>query len=136
MTAEALVCRQFLGDDRNGRAATEAAQHLMEQLPDDGRVNLYYWYYATLALFQLQDERWPRWNNALKRRLLQSQRSAGELAGSWDSNTVWGNYGGRAYTTALATLCLETYYRFLPLYGDPQSTANRRRTGKSALKRR
>ena len=37
------------------------------------------------------------------------------LAGSWDPDTVWGGYGGRVYTTAMAALCLEVYYRYLPL---------------------
>ena len=40
----------------------------------------------------------------------------GSLAGTWDTDTVWGGYGGRVYTTALATLCLEVYYRYLPMY--------------------
>ena len=40
----------------------------------------------------------------------------GPQAGSWDTNDLWGGYGGRVYTTALATLTLEVYYRFLPLY--------------------
>ena len=33
-------------------------------------------------------------------------------------NTVWGGYGGRVYTTAMATLCLEVYYRYLPVYQE------------------
>ena len=38
------------------------------------------------------------------------------LSGSWDSSTVWGGHGGRVYATAMATLCLEVYYRYLPIY--------------------
>jgi hypothetical protein len=81
--------------------------------------NLYYWYYGSLALFQLQDEAWRPWNAALQTELLSLQRKEGELAGSWDPNTVWGGYGGRVYSTAMAALCLEVYYRYLPLYGRP-----------------
>jgi len=44
--------------------------------------------------------------------------TTGALAGSWPTATIWGGYGGRAYTTAMGTLCLEVYYRHLPLYGS------------------
>ena len=47
------------------------------------------------------------------------QRTDGHLAGSWDADTVWGGYGGRIYSTAMATLCLEVYYRYLPLTTNP-----------------
>ena len=39
----------------------------------------------------------------------------GALAGSWDTNLRWGAQGGRAFTTSLALLTLEVYYRYLPL---------------------
>jgi hypothetical protein len=55
----------------------------------------------------------------LRKALVESQRIDGAEAGSWDTNTVWGGYGGRVYTTAMGALCLEVYYRFLPLY-DPR----------------
>jgi hypothetical protein len=94
----------------------------MDELPGDGRANLYYWYYGTLAMYQLQGTYWDRWNEALQDTLISSQRKTGPSAGSWDANTVWGGYGGRVYSTALATLCLEVYYRFLPLYLEAAST--------------
>jgi len=126
MTAEALACWQFLGmtpDDPRGR---EAGDYLLGELPGEGQVNFYYWYYATLAMHQLQGDHWGRWNDALRKTLIRSQRKTGRLAGSWDPDSVWGGYGGRVYSTALATLCLEVYYRFLPLYlvasGEPQPT--------------
>ncbi len=116
MTAEALACRHFLGITADPRATTEAAQFLIAEVPGEGEANFYYWYYATLGLYQTQSEAWDQWNAALQRELLARQRNTGDLAGSWDPNTVWGGYGGRVYTTALATLCLEIYYRFMPLY--------------------
>ena len=116
MTAEGLACRIFLGED-NRLATTEAASFLMHELPGDGQINLYYWYYATLSLHQLQDENWQLWNAALQQRLLRGQRVEGPHSGSWDPDTVWGGFGGRVYSTAMAALCLEVYYRYLPLYG-------------------
>jgi hypothetical protein len=118
MTAEALVCWQFLGLDRDHPAGDEAGEYLLGELPGMGTANLYYWYYGTLAMFQLQGEYWERWNAALQTTLLASQRRSGPMAGSWDPATVWGGYGGRVYSTALAALCLEVYYRYLPLYED------------------
>ncbi len=118
MTAEALVCRQFLGMPADHPSAREAGDDLLGDLPTNRRPNLYYWYYGTLGMYHLQGGYWDRWNDALQRTLLASQRTSGSLAGSWDPETVWGGYGGRVYTTALATLCLEVYYRYLPLYLD------------------
>ena len=48
--------------------------------------------------------------------LVARQRMSGEMAGSWDPVCVWGGYGGRVYSTALATLCLQVYYRYVPMY--------------------
>ncbi len=117
MTAEALVCWQFLGIPREHPAGNEAGDYLLGELPGQGKPNYYYWYYATLGTYQLQGEHWQRWNEALRKTLVSSQGQSGAEAGSWDPDSVWGGYGGRIYSTALATLCLEVYYRFLPLYG-------------------
>ena len=107
MTAESLATRLLIGEQVPAREVSEAERYLLQELPGAGRDNYYYWYYATLALHQLQDDAWTRWNQALKERLLATQRADG----SWSSNTYWGGYGGTVYTTSMATLCLETYYR-------------------------
>jgi hypothetical protein len=119
MTAEALVCWQFLGLPREHPAGNEAGDYLLTQLPPGtDKPNLYFWYYATLAMHQLEGTYWQQWNGALQAALLGSQQKSGPQAGSWDTDSVWGGYGGRVYTTALATLTLEVYYRFLPLYAE------------------
>jgi hypothetical protein len=117
MTAEALTCRLFMELQRNDAATEEAVNFLLQETPQTGEMNLYYWYYGTLALFQLQGSAWEAWNAALQQRLLATQETTGELAGSWAPDRVWGGYGGRVYSTALAAMCLEVYYRYLPLYG-------------------
>jgi hypothetical protein len=118
MTAEALVCRQFLGMARGNPASNEAGDFILGELPGSGQPNYYYWYYATIGMFQLQGVYRDRWNTALTSTLLGSQRASGDEAGSWDPNDVWGGHGGRVYSTALGALCFEVYYRYLPLYGN------------------
>jgi hypothetical protein len=127
MTAEALTCRQFLGIVDPAVSNEEATSYLLQELPGSSTTNYYYWYYATLALYQTQGDAWSRWNDALQPKLLAAQRHDAGLAGSWDPDPVWGGCGGRVYSTSLATLCLEVYYRFLPLYVD---TAVRQRAPK------
>jgi hypothetical protein len=124
MTAEAYYCRLLLGqtgaEEIDEPAAAEARRQLLAALPSRERINLYYWYYATLALHhrsQLSDNdaaAWRTWNDAITRALLETQVASGADAGSWSTNTVWGGYGGRVYTTAMAAMCLEVYYRYAP----------------------
>ncbi len=131
MTAEALFCRLFTGTRPLDPVANEAAEFLLANPPrpiysQDERMNLYAWYYATLALYQRQDALWNEWNQALQTTLLATQQQSGQLKGSWSPDTEWGPHGGRVYSTAMATLCLEVYYRFLPIYGG--ATAKNKQT--------
>ena len=117
MTAEGLACRLLIDYPPSAAAQQEALSMIMERRPGVGEDNVYFWYYATLALFQLQDENWRQWNAALKQRLLATQQPAyAEQPGSWNPDGLWGGYGGRVYSTAMSCLCLEVYYRFLPMY--------------------
>ncbi len=116
MTAEALFCKQMLGISRTNPASTEAVQHMLQRLPRASGHNLYYWYYGTLAMYQYGGSPWRQWNEALRDTLIAEQRTKGHVAGSWDPRAPWGAYGGRIFSTAVSSLCLEVYYRFLPLY--------------------
>ncbi|HMB08436.1 MAG TPA: hypothetical protein VKP69_32485, partial [Isosphaeraceae bacterium] len=121
MTAEAWVCRQFLGVGGPGAASTEAAGYLLQHGPDRDPYNLYYWYYGTLAMYQHGGTAWARWNDQVRQQIVRRQRASGHQAGSWDPDeSRFGSIGGRIYCTALATLTLEVYYRFLRLYEEPQ----------------
>jgi hypothetical protein len=107
MTAEALATRLLIGETVPADEVREAEEYLLRQPPGIGRDNYYGWYYASIALHQLQDDAWRQWNDAMKRHLV-SRQTAG---GSWPTDSEWGGYGGRVYTTAMAALCLEVYYR-------------------------
>lgn len=48
--------------------------------------------------------------------LVRSQERSGGLRGSWGPTGPWSEAGGRVLSTALATLTLEVYYRYLPLH--------------------
>ena len=58
MTAEAMVCRQFMGQTDQAAKRGEASKFLLEEVPGAGTANFYYWYYGTLALYQTQGEPW------------------------------------------------------------------------------
>ena len=116
MTAEALFSRQMLGMLRTNAKSREAIDYLLQHPPKLSEQDLYYWYYGTLAMYQYGGEPWRQWNQQLRDVLVSSQSKTGHSAGSWDPRDPWGRYGGRLYSTALSTLCLEVYYRFLPLY--------------------
>ena len=84
-----------------------------------GDIDFYYWYYATLAMFQVAGPRWSKWNEALKTACIDHQRvNKAECAfGSWDAIDPWSGAGGRVYSTAMNCLCMEVYYRYPRVFG-------------------
>jgi hypothetical protein len=136
MTAEAWVCRQFLGVGGPGRASEEAARYLLAHRPTADSFNLYYWYYGTLAMHQHGGSAWTTWNAMVRDELVRNQARTGHAEGSWDPQLSKGKYdpkGGRIYSTALAALTLEVYYRYLRL--EEGGTAVGRPRGISATGR-
>ena len=116
MTAEALFCRQMFNVRQSDAASQEAVGYLRQNLPRLAMYDEYYWYYGTLAMFQHDGEPWEEWNASLRDTLVGLQRTSGPQAGSWDPNGKWAGIGGRLYSTALSTMSLEVYYRFLRIY--------------------
>lgn len=116
MTAESLFCKQILGLARDNPQSLEAVAFLKQRLPNRRSEDIYYWYYGTLAMYQYGGKDWRAWDDTLRDYLVRDQRTTGHAAGSWDPKAPWGQYGGRVFSTALSTLSLEVYYRFLPLY--------------------
>jgi hypothetical protein len=119
MCAEAMFCQQLLGRPPTDSRMRETAVYLETMLPsmEKEKINYYYWYYGSLALYQHQGPIWEQWNEQIRGILVHAQKTQGDESGSWDPAGLWGRESGRAVITAMATLSLEVYYRYLPLYG-------------------
>lgn len=128
MTAVGMVCRFFMGWKRSHPFQIGSANYLVpEYLPqwmeglNKGQALAwyhYYWYYGTLATYQMGGKWWRAWNERIRRMYPEKQRtSPPELSGSWDPDTAVLN-GGRLFSTAMSVLTLQSYYRFSPLLGD------------------
>jgi len=127
MVAVGMASGQFLGLPSHSRLAKRQTDIILKHLPDWGKLapepgkvsldSIYYWYYATLAMFQAGGEPWETWNRQMKKELLLHQRRGGCSNGSWDPpHNFWGMVGGRLYSTTLNILNLQIYYRYLPIH--------------------
>ena len=117
MTAEALLCRMYLGWSLREPGLRQGVDYLLSQhLPEARSENVYYWYYATQTLHQAGGSHWERWNKKMRDVLVLSQVTRGNHAGSWKPVHSHSRAGGRVYTTALAACTLEVYYRHLPIF--------------------
>ncbi|MGD9722621.1 MAG: prenyltransferase/squalene oxidase repeat-containing protein [Pirellulales bacterium] len=120
MCAEGLLCRQYLGWQRDDPRLVAGAENLLKE-PVNYAGNLttdvYYWYYATQVAHHMEGEIWQQWNKTMREQIPAHQVKEGAQAGSWDPNTdKWGGEGGRLYVTCLSLYNLEVYYRHLPIY--------------------
>jgi hypothetical protein len=123
MTAEAMLCRQYLGwkrsDERLASGADYVLVHPLSYSPESQ--NVYYWYYATQFMHHMEGAYWNKWNSVMRQAVPSQQVKSGAEKGSWSpTNDEWGSRGaGRLYVTCLSIYMLEVYYRHLPLYsGD------------------
>ena len=122
LTAVGICTRIFCGQDPAQEAMIKLGVDLLEKkLPvwdqSRGSIDMYYWYYGTLAMFQVGGDSWKKWNEAMNGAIIEKQRLDDNFAGSWDPKGAWGETGGRVYSTALMTLCLEVYYRYGRVFG-------------------
>ncbi|MDO4574057.1 MAG: hypothetical protein Q4D98_02460 [Planctomycetia bacterium] len=114
-----LVARMFTGAKQEARFLDRGTKKVSEWGYSGS--DLYYDYYGALLLRHYGGERWERWNPALRDYLIATQSLSGHESGSWyfdEEKKVHNRTGGRLYTTALATMILEVYYRYMPLYQD------------------
>ena len=123
MTAEGLLCREYLGWPQDHPALKEGVDWLLrEHLPNKRRPNIYCWYYATQVMHNIGGEPWQKWNAAVREASCRRKKNRGTrpVVGPPRGGAVGGGYdvreGGRIYMTSLALCTLEVYYRYLPLY--------------------
>jgi hypothetical protein len=134
MTAEGLLCRQYLGAPRDNLAMQSGVAWLLaeENVPEwnEGRRNVYEWYYTAQMLHNFGGEEWREWFQTVQREILRTQKKSGstrkgkDTRGSWaplDPRGAYHEYAaqaGRLYLTAMCVLILETPYRHAPIYGE------------------
>ncbi len=128
MTAVGLLCRQYLGVNPRNPALLAGVEKLKTSTTAPGKTgNLYYEYYATQVMHHMGGESWQFWNTGTKdgtgnsgiRDTLIAKQTHNNgrmqhIEGSWGPETA--PEGGRIMSTSLSLLCLEVYYRHLPLY--------------------
>jgi hypothetical protein len=128
MTAAGLLNRQYLGWGPRNPDLHRGCDYLLDHLPPSKPAapiakevlgTIYYYYYATQVLHHMEGKYWETWNPLMRDFLVRTQhgKDSGHKFGSWSPEGAdYGSRGGRLYTTSLALLTLEVYYRHLPLY--------------------
>ncbi|MDO4574695.1 MAG: terpene cyclase/mutase family protein [Planctomycetia bacterium] len=123
MTAEAILCRQYLGWSQNDERMVNALNYVGTQPVsyENGR-NVYYWYYATQAMHHKEGEWWEKWNEVMREEIPRHQERVGRDAGSWHpykpTDDQYASQAGRLFVTCLSLYNLEVYYRHLPIYAN------------------
>jgi hypothetical protein len=120
LSAAGLLTREYLGWKRDNPDLIAGSKYLMENLPPENSDKLgliYYYYYATQVLHHLEGPDFDLWNHRMREHLIRTQEKQYHQTGSWNpEGTSWGHRGGRLYSTSLALMTLQVYYRHLPMY--------------------
>jgi hypothetical protein len=123
MTAEGLLCRQYLGWRDDHPALQSGVDYLLgpanEPTWQAGKRNVYAWYYTGQVLHNLGDERFQPWYGRAAAEIVAHQIMQGrsDVRGSWHpARPIGAPYeyaakAGRLYFTAMCLLVLETPYR-------------------------
>jgi hypothetical protein len=124
LTAIGVMSRIFMDKNKSDPRLSGGCQLLVKDLPkwDGNDIDFYYWYYASLALFQYDGPSgtyWKQWNDKMKDALVKNQNSSRSDCkyGSWEPIDRWAGEGGRVYGTAINVLTLEVYYRYANVFG-------------------
>lgn len=124
-TAAGLLTRQYVGWKQDNPDLIAGCKYMMQPPhmppatgPTGGPIGqIYYYYYATQVLHHMEGEEFDTWNYRMREHLIRTQQRYGHKAGSWEAEGAdHGKTGGRLYSTSLALLTLQVYYRHMPLY--------------------
>jgi hypothetical protein len=126
MTSVGLLCRQYSGIGPKNPALQNGVRKLRAHPPGKGPEgnNIYYLYYATQVMHHMQGESWRFWNlgpngdgkGGIRDTLIAQQDKGADPKHPHQLGSWGGSQGGRIMATSLSLLCLEVYYRHLPLY--------------------
>ena len=128
MTAEGLLCRQFLGATRSETSIANGIEFLLDENNRPqwaaGRRNVYAWYYVGHVIHNSDEIRFREWYSSTALLIVDSQTKTGttrrgkDVRGSWHPEKPIGSpheysqKAGRLYLTSLCTLILELPFRY------------------------
>jgi hypothetical protein len=117
LTSAVLLCRCLMHiEEKPSPVMNLAAERILAKPPvwneADGSIDMYYWYYASYALYQIGGKPWDTWSKKMLGAMVKTQRQDGNSTGSWDPVDPWGEEGGRVYSTAIMVLCLQSHFRY------------------------
>jgi hypothetical protein len=115
-TAVGLLLRMYSGWTRQDERLRRGVAYLSYLGPS--QQDMYFNYYATQVLHHYEGNDWEKWNRELREYLVETQATTGHEAGSWFFTDQHNIKAGRHYSTAMCTMILEVYYRYMPLYGE------------------
>ncbi|MBQ9874851.1 MAG: hypothetical protein IJM30_10335 [Thermoguttaceae bacterium] len=111
-----LLCRLYMDWGIEDDRIIKGSKALFDSGP---KLNTpYYTYYAMQLMYNVGGEQWTKWNARVRDDLIKTQCQDGHERGSWYPDSPGGHCasGGRLYVTSLNCMCLEVYYRHMPLY--------------------
>jgi len=143
LTGAGILCLQFLHEGKckevqNALALVDDAVcswNVKEIDKTHAKDPIYYWYYLTQAKFQTGGSTWTTWNAQFSKVLVTNQdiiskdqsgyvdhEGVSKSIGSWmppEGAHMHGAGDNPTFSTALCTLMLEVYYRYLPTFKAP-----------------
>lgn len=124
-SAVGLISRMYMGWEKENPALERGVKRLAKMGPKitaKGSANMYFNYYASQVMHQYDGPDgpdWLKWNTKMRDTLVQTQSKKGHETGSWYFTGEHGSEtAGRLYCTSMATMTLEVYYRYMPIYSQ------------------